>query len=133
VVSERPARPRRGAAIGPALVVLGAAYSCLAGHFTTFSRPAEVVTFVPGVLLLAVAAGATAGTPIRPGRRRSGWAAWWVLVAALTSVELATFAAGSAHSAPTISDLVNPWIDSTASRSVGFALWLGLGWWLMRR
>jgi hypothetical protein len=132
VVSERPARPRR---TGPVLGVFVAAAACswLAGHFTTFTRPAEVVTFVPGLLLLAVAARTTAGATVRPDRSRSGRLVWWLLLVAITSVEVAALTLGAGHSAPTISDLVNPWIDSTVSRSLGFALWLGFGWWLVRR
>ncbi len=52
---------------------------------------------------------------------------------ALNAVEFVALALGATHSHPTISDLVNPWLLSTPSRAVAFALWLAFGYWLTRR
>jgi hypothetical protein len=135
VILDRPDGPalphRNAAAAGSIAVALG--YAWVAGHFTTFSRPAEVVTFIPGLLAMIVAVRSGPRQSVRPDRRGAGWLGWWLIVIALNAVELVSLALGSTSAHPTISDLVNPWLLSTPARAVAFALWLGLGYWLSRR
>jgi hypothetical protein len=114
-------------------ITVAIAYSWVAGHFTTFTRPAEVATFIPGLLGVVIAARIAPSTAGRPGRSRLGWLAWWLIVIAITAIELAALALGANHAHPTISDLVNPWLLSTPSRAVAFGLWLAFGCWLLRR
>jgi hypothetical protein len=116
---------------GCLVVALG--YSWVAGHFTTFTRPAEVATFVPGLLGVVVAVRITPRSRLRPGRSGLGWLAWWLVVVTLNAVEFAALFLGANHAHPTVSDLVNPWLLSTISRAVAFGLWLALGYWLARR
>jgi len=124
-------RSRPGAtAVAVALVV---GYSWVAGHFTTFTRPAEVATFVPGAIGVAVAIRTHRSSTVRSDRSRTGWLAWWLIVAAVTVIEILALALGANHNHPTISDLVNPWLDPTPARALWFALWLGFGYWLSRR
>ena len=73
----------------------------VAGHFTTFTRPAEVATFVPGLLGVVVAFRQPAAVRPRPGRSRRGWLAWWLIVIGLTGVELAALLLGADHAHPT--------------------------------
>lgn len=113
--------------------MLAVAYSWVAGHCTTFTRSAEVVTFLPGLVGVVVAFRSTPRSAPRPGRSRLGWLSWWLIVVGLTAVELAALLLGADHAHPTISDLVNPWLLSIPGRAVAFGLWLALGYWLTRR
>jgi hypothetical protein len=109
------------------------AYAAVAGQFATFSRPAEVATFVPGLLAVIVALRTVQPGRAARGRRRTGWAWWWLVAAAFTAVELLALFLGANHAHPTVSDLVNPWLGPTPTRAAAFALWLAFGWWLVRR
>jgi hypothetical protein len=115
-----------------AAAVLALGYAAVAGTFTTFTEPAEIATFLPGAAAVVVALISAPATAAEP-RRRFGWVAWAVLGLGFTTTELAALAAGANHAHPTISDLLNPWLAHDASRAAGFALWLGCGYWLMRR
>jgi hypothetical protein len=124
----------RGHQIGVAvLLVIALSYAWMAGHFTTFTRPAEVATFIPGLIGVVAAARVSPRNSARPDRSGHGWLAWWVIVIGLNGIEVASLALGSTHTHPTMSDLVNPWLLSTPSRAVGFGLWLAFGYWLARR
>jgi hypothetical protein len=116
-----------------AVIALAVAYSWVAGHFTTFTRPAEVATFLPGLAGVIVAFRMPARSAPRSGRSGVGWLAWWLIVIALTGVELAALLLGANHAHPTVSDLVNPWLLSAPRRAFAFGLWLALGFWLIRR
>ena len=129
VVARARSRPGATALV----LVLVLAYSWVAGHFSTFTRPAEVATFIPGAIGVAVAIRARRPSTVRPDRSRSGWLAWWLTVVAVTVVEVLALVLGANHDHPTISDLVNPWLDPTPARALWFALWLGFGYWLSRR
>jgi peptidoglycan/LPS O-acetylase OafA/YrhL len=115
------------------LIAVAVAYSWMAGHFTTFTRPAEVATFIPGLLGVLAASWLAPRRSGRPDRSGRGWLAWWLIVVAFNAIELVSLALGSTHAHPTVSDLTNPWLLSTPSRAVGFGLWLSLGYWLARR
>jgi hypothetical protein len=128
------AAPSRGRTFAIAAIVLVAiAYSWAAGHLATFTRPAEVATFLPGLLAVVIAARITPRSSCRPDRSTRGWLTWWVIAIALTAVEIVALGLGASHAHPTISDLVNPWLSSTPGRAAAFALWLGFGFWLVRR
>jgi hypothetical protein len=131
VVPDAAARRSRRA--GGAVIALAVAYSWVAGHFTTFTGPAEVATFGPGLLGVIVAFRRPPGPGPRPGRSRRGWLDWWLIAIALTGVEVAALLLGAKHAHPTVSDLVNPWLLSTPGRALAFGLWLALGYWLSRR
>jgi hypothetical protein len=126
--------PTRSRQVVIALAITAAvAYSWVAGHFATFTRPAEVVTFVPGLVGVVIAARIAPSSAGRPDRSARGWLAWWLIVIAITAIELAALALGANHAHPTISDLVNPGLLSTPSRALAFGLWLAFGCWLLRR
>jgi phosphotransferase system glucose/maltose/N-acetylglucosamine-specific IIC component len=133
VTSEAAASPRRHRFALPFLVIVAIAYAWIAGHFTTFTRPAEVATFIPGLIGVMVAVRVAPRRSARPDRSGRGWLAWWLIVIGLNAIELISLALGSTRSHPTMSDLVNPWLLSTPSRAAGFGLWLAFGYWLARR
>jgi hypothetical protein len=123
----------------PALVIGGLLYAMAAGGLARFSWPAMVAVAVPGVLGVTSAWRAGPGPPAEaaPPQGR-GAAAWAAVFVALGLWELGswllqpTLATGSpAH--PTISLLLDPVLGSQPGRSVGFAAWLALGWFLVGR
>jgi peptidoglycan/LPS O-acetylase OafA/YrhL len=132
-VATDAAAPRSRPTRAALAVVAAVAYSWVAGHFTTFTRQAEIATFIPGLVGVIVAFRVRPRSDPRPGRSRRGWLAWWLIVVAVCAIELASLLLGATHAYPTISDLVNPWLDSTASRAAVFGLWLAFGYWLTRR
>jgi hypothetical protein len=123
----------------PALVIGGLLYSVAAGGLARFSWPAMVAVAVPGVVGVASAWHAAPGPPAEAAPIRRGGAAGWAAVfVALGLWELGAWllqpslTTGSpAH--PTISILLDPLLGSHPGRSVGFAAWLALGWFLVRR
>jgi hypothetical protein len=126
-----PAGHDRAVVAGAVLVLVG--YAAVAGRFETFTWPAQVATFIPGLVAVVVAWRVPARTSARPGRRRIGWVCWWLIAAGVLVLELWSLAAGADHEHPTISDLVNPWLAGTPGRAVAFGLWLVLGCWLVGR
>jgi hypothetical protein len=126
-----PARRDRAAVVGTALVLVG--YAAVAGQFETFTRPAQVATFIPGLVAVVVALRVPARRRARPDRRRAGWLCWWLIAAAILVLELGSLVAGADHEHPTISDLVNPALAGAPGRAVAFGLWLALGYWLVGR
>lgn len=112
-------------------IIASLGYAAVAGRFATFTRPAEVATFLPGAAVMTIALIRPSHPPVTPNR--SAWIVWLAILALATAVELAALFGGADHAHPTISDLVNPWIDHRWSRAGAFALWLGAGGWLLRR
>ena len=122
-------RRRRG------LLVAGAAlYAWVAGHFTPFTWPAAVVTFVPGAIGLVLSTRLPRRTTPRRGLSRTGWMAWIVAIAALVGLEAFAFFAGSSTQGhPTVSNIANHALHWNATRALAFFAWLGFGDWLLRR
>jgi hypothetical protein len=122
-------RRRRG------LLVVGAAfYAWVAGHFTPFTWPAAVVTFVPGAVGLALSTRLPRRTTPRPELSRRWWLAWVVLLTALFGLEAYGFFAGSSTEGhPTVSNIVNHGLHWNETRALAFFGWLTFGGWLLRR
>jgi hypothetical protein len=110
-----------------------------AGGLARFTWPVMVAVVVPGIVGVmsawyAAPRPSAEAAPIQAG----GAAAWAAVFVALALWELGTWllqptlTTGSpAH--PTISVLLDPLLGSSPGRSVGFAAWLALGWFLVRR
>jgi hypothetical protein len=96
-----------------------------------FTVPAEVLTFVPGFLVLVLT--------LRPGAKpdavvgRTGrWLPWAALALAFGALELSELFSKPRSAHPTLSSLTNTLLDTHPSRFVGYAVWLALGWLLVR-
>jgi hypothetical protein len=115
--------------------VAGAAlYAWVAGHFTPFTWPAAVVTFVPGAVGLVLSTRLPRRTPPRRGLSRRGWVAWTLAIAAIVGLEAFAFFAGSSTQGhPTLSNIANHALHSDESRALAFFGWLAFGDWLLRR
>ena len=117
------------------LVVAGAAfYAWVAGHFTPFTWPAAVVTFIPGAVGLALSTRLPRRTTPRRGLSAAGWLAWVVGIAAVIGLEtLGFFLGSSTEGHPTISNIVNRVLHGDLSRGIAFFGWLAFGMWLLDR
>ncbi|HET6817099.1 MAG TPA: hypothetical protein VFH66_07740 [Mycobacteriales bacterium] len=122
-------RRRRG------LLLAGAAlYAWVAGHFTPFTWPAAVVTFIPGAIGLALSTRLPRRTTPRQGLGRTGWLVWIALITMLVGLEAYGFFAGSSTSGhPTVSNIVNHGLHSNETRALAFFGWLTFGDWLLGR
>ena len=122
-------RRRRG------LLVAGAAlYAWIAGHYTPFTWPAAVVTFIPGAVGLALSTRSARGTSPRRGLSRGVWIAWAAGIAAFVGLETFAFFAGSSSEGhPTVSNIVNHALHRNETRALAFFGWLAFGDWLLRR
>jgi len=122
-------RRRRG------LLVAGVAlYAWVAGHFTPFTWPAAVVTFVPGAVGLVLCTRLPRRTTPRPGLSRRVWLAWVVGIGVVVALEaLGFFLGSSTEGHPTISNIVNHGLHWNETRALAFFGWLAFGDWLLRR
>jgi hypothetical protein len=122
-------RRRRGAIVGGA-----AFYAWVAGHFTPFTWPAAVVTFVPGAIGLALSTRLPRQRERRRGLARTGWIWWVVVLGAVIGLETYGFFGGSSTEGhPTISNIVNHGLHWDLSRGIAFFGWLAFGKWLLER
>ena len=111
-----------------------ALYAWVAGHFTPFTWPAAVVTFVPGAIGLVLSTRLPRRTAPRRGLSRIGWIAWVVAITAIVGLEAFAFFAGSSTQGhPTLSNIANHALHWNATRALAFFGWLGFGDWLLRR
>jgi hypothetical protein len=142
---DAPGQPGQGwvdrlvpARLTPMLVIGGLLYAVAAGGLARFSWPAMVAVAGPGLVGVSSAWRATPRPSAEAAPIHAGEAAWaavfvvlalWELGALLLQPALTT--SSPAH--PTISVLLDPVLGSHIGRSVGFAVWLALGWFLVRR
>lgn len=120
------------------IAAIGAAvWAWFASGVRTFTRPAEVLTFLPGLAVLILtlrpsASSAVAGArPLAP-HRRWGILPWIVVLAASVGWELAELFSQPRHVHPTISSIMDSLLSTHPSRFIGYLLWLILGWLLVR-
>src|SRR5690242_12767442 len=116
-------------------------WAWFASGVRAFTRPAEVLTFVPGLLVLLLvlrprARPSNADVPgvtqaARAHRRHWRWP-WLVFVVALVGLELAELFSQPRHSHPTLSSLTDSALSTHPSRFIGYAAWLALGWLMVR-
>jgi hypothetical protein len=117
-----------------AVVAAAAAYAWVAGHFTPFTWPAAVATFVPGALGLGLSTRLPRRTTSRRGLDRRGWLAWIVVIGAILALETVAFFSGSSTQGhPTISNIVNHGLHWELTRGFAFFGWLAFGSWLLKR
>jgi hypothetical protein len=120
-----------------ALVVLGVAYSLIAAATTPFSKPADVLTAVPIVLLALLVAVRWPWRPVRPPSIPAGgrpYRAWLVLAAAVAAWELFNYLApGSRAAHPTLSSMADAFDRSYPLKALAFFGWLSLGALIVRQ
>ena len=116
-----------------ALALVGVlAWSWFASGVRTFTRPAEVFTFIPAVAVLLLT--------LRPSKRaqRVGWQrgkrydprgvlVWVGVLIAVLGWEMFQLFSKPRERHPTISSLLNSLISTHPSRFAGFLLWLAAG------
>lgn len=98
-----------------------------------------IVTLIGIAALVLVLCAPGAKNPAdRTGEALAGWPVWAVIGVATCLWELTSFIAQQvwpldqdAH--PAVSDLVGPLLDTWFGRAVFLLLWVGAGWWLLRR
>lgn len=125
VNGERP-RAVALAALGTATV-----WAWFASGVRPFTLPAEVLTFVPGFIVLVITLRPRAEPDVVVGRT-GRWVPWVALLAAFTALELSELFSQPRSAHPTLSSLTNTLLDSRPSRFIGYAVWLALGWLLVR-
>jgi len=139
LAGPRPRRSWRTAAAGLAWVAAGIVYSVVVGSFARFSWPATMA--VVGLATLVVVIGWQGPVRARPDPGplpKPGAALWGGVLLAGGLWELGSLAqqpgldvTSFAH--PTISALTDPVLASHPGRSVALAVWLLIGWYLVRR
>lgn len=158
-----PAPPRRRAAVAVLALVFGALAAALPRRADALDLTMAVPGMVVLWALLRAGRGdwrlgdrghgdrghgdrgSRTGTPERPGSRppadltgTRAWRVWPALGLTLALVELGSFlgqpdARTDNPDHPTVSTVVEPWLDDTAVRALVIAAWVGMGWWLVRR
>ena len=125
-----PARHRQALRVAGLVVVL--LYAWFASSVRTFTRPAEVLTFLPAfavlVLTLRPAARSLAGP--RPGGRYPRWEVlpWLLVLLAIVGWELVQLFQQPRHLHPTLSSITDHLLSTHPSRFLGYLVWLALGW-----
>lgn len=121
------------------LAAFGAAvcWAWFASGVRTFTRPAEVLTFLPAlaVLLLTLRPGARphpVSHSTRNGYARRGVLPWVAAAAVLIGWELAELFSQPRGAHPTLSSITNALLSTHPSRFIGYLAWLVLGWMLVR-
>jgi hypothetical protein len=129
---------------GVAAATAGLAYGVGASFTRPFTGPADVVTAVPLVVVLAIMGWSVhrhrrAG-PHHPGPAavaRTRWSRWsfvWLtLVLAIAAWELYCFVNLPRARHPTLSSLIDVLDSTRTGKVVAFVAWLALGWFLVGR
>ncbi len=126
-----------------AAVAAVATYAYVAAGTAPFTAGADALTavaFLPlgGVMVVSLARRRRRGLARLPAELAPGGAVvpWIGAVAALVVWELVTYAAGFAagrHAFPTVSSLADQAFRWRGAKAALFALWLALGWGLVRQ
>ena len=117
------------------LLGLAVAVLCVAGTSGSDSSPQRPVAVALGGILVLAATSATAlrTSPALPAISTPGLAGWAGLLAAIVAFQVANFVQSPRDTYPTVSSLINMVFDAHAVRAGGFAVWLAIGWYLLRR
>jgi len=117
-----------------AWLAVAVAFCLVAGGFRRLTAPADLATLLSGAVVSWYA--------LRPATRRfpapdridgKGALAWGAVLVAFGLWELYAALRGSTHAHPTLSILIGPLIRPYSLRTVGYAVWLAAGVWVVRR
>lgn len=109
-------------------------YCWIAGGFESFTWQASVAVLVPGLTIFALGISRPPDqrpVPRRIGRR--GAAYWAVPLLSFCVLEIVDDLLGSTYEHPTLSILMDPVFDAHVWRSIGYLLWIVVGWALVKR
>jgi hypothetical protein len=126
-------RSREVGLLAAAALVIAVAWAWVASGARTFTRPAEVLTFLPGLAVLVLTLRPSA--VLRPADSRAGrWGAlpWVAAAAAVIGWELVQLFEQPRHLHPTLSSVTDSLLSTHPSRFIGYLAWLVLGWMLVR-
>ena len=133
------ARPGRGILAAAGGVAGGAVYAVVVGSFARFSWPATVAVVGLGALVILIGwQGPVRVRPV-PGRLPlAGTAMWGGVLAAgglweLWSLFQQPSLSQTSYAHPTLSALTDPVLAGQPGRALVLAVWLLLGWYLVRR
>ncbi len=113
-------------------------WAWFASGVRTFTRPAEVLTFLPGVAVSVLTLRPSAGSvrPVSKGGappdRRWGILPWIGVLVLAVGWELTELFSQPRQAHPTVSSLTNSLLSTHPSRFVGYLAWLAVGWLLVR-
>lgn len=124
-------RARRGVTAGWLVVVV---YCWLAGSVGSFTWQSTTLVLIPGLIIFALG---VARPPDRRPRPVSigpvGVVAWAVPLLSFCVLEIVDDLLGSTHAHPTFSILMDPVLDIHVWRSMGYFVWIAVGWALVKR
>ena len=123
---------RRGSTI--IVVAAVAAYSWVAAGLRPFTLAEEVLVAIPAVLalVLAMRPSETVRTDSADAPTRGSAAVWIGLVVLATGWELWAYFSSPRSAHPTLSVIADNVMSVRPGRALVFALWLALGWVLVR-
>jgi hypothetical protein len=140
---EPPVRWISSRRLGAGVLLAGGAYAVLASFTTPFTLGADLVTALPIGFAAVVfglrmrwprrSPGIPAGSPAQPATSTGRWSLVWLGAAGLVlGWELFVYSQTPRHLHPTLSTLIDTVDDGHAGKSLMFALWLVLGWYLLQ-
>ncbi|HEX5495861.1 MAG TPA: hypothetical protein VFX70_14920 [Mycobacteriales bacterium] len=125
------ARSRRGVTAAWFGVVV---YCWLAGGFDSFTWQSTAAVLIPGMIIFAL------GVARPPDRRprpvpigTAGAVAWSVPLLTFCVLEIVDDLLGSTRAHPTLSILMDPVLNIHVWRSMGYFVWIVVGWALVKR
>ena len=139
LAGRRPRRGWRTAAAGLAWVTGGMVYAVVVGSFARFSWPATMAVVGLATLVVVIGWQGPVRARLDPGPLPKPGAALWggvLLTGGLWELGSLAQQPGldvTSYAHPTISALSDPVLASHPGRSVALAVWLLVGWYLVRR
>lgn len=141
---ERPSGIARRHGVTVAVSTAGLGYALIASSTRPFTVAADIVTAVPLAVALVLTirtmrhrrwsyavASARGETDRPPWSRR--WTVWLAPIVAIGAWELYCFVSVPRVQHPTLSVLIDSLDSSRIGKTVAFASWLSLGWFLVAR
>jgi hypothetical protein len=135
---RQPQQVKAAPALSPAAIAALAAAACwswFASGVRTFTRPAEVLTFIPALVVLVLTLRPKARLCVGLAEPRPPWRTllpWVAATAAVVGWELSELFSQPRTAHPTLSSIINTLLSTHPSRFLGFLAWLLLGWMLVR-